>query len=274
MASYSLHNLNNYKQHTSDTSSEIFSKFLNITGNYLVQCNDNIHMRNIDYYKYVVHKGISTIGHVFLTLYLYTNNLELTAFHSQKAAFYYVEFIGQIGDDHHSFLQLNSKDAVLFVYKKTIFEIDNTYRKEFVHSKIKGSVQSNLESLINIYVRLNEISLQNTDIEPDNKILLISKHKSKIDSLSKSLINLSNIDEENFNNKLDLVEIFINTISSYSQVIENLIDYVDVFAKKLKRKTINTDQLKKHMSMTSSSNKLLLNIEPVSINKFINTLFV
>ena len=58
-------------------------------------------------------------------LYMYTKNLEITMHHCKKAYCYYVEFIGQIGDDNHSFLQLNSKDATLFVYKKTIFEINN-----------------------------------------------------------------------------------------------------------------------------------------------------
>ena len=38
--------------------------------------------------------------------------------------------MGQIGEDSHTYLQLNSKDAALFVYKKTIFELDNEYRKE------------------------------------------------------------------------------------------------------------------------------------------------
>ena len=44
---------------------------------------------------------------------------------SKQAIFYYVEFIGQIGEDSQGFLQLNSKDAILFVYKKTIFDINN-----------------------------------------------------------------------------------------------------------------------------------------------------
>ena len=36
-----------------------------------------------------------------------------------------------MGEDSHSFLQLNSKDAILFVYKKTIFDINNDYRKNY-----------------------------------------------------------------------------------------------------------------------------------------------
>tara|TARA_B100000902_G_scaffold272817_1_gene258734 strand:- start:2185 stop:2874 length:690 start_codon:yes stop_codon:yes gene_type:complete len=62
---------------------------------------------------------------------LYTKNLDLTVYHCQKSFYYYIEFIGQIGDSNHQFLQLNSKDAALFVLKKTIFEINEDYRKTY-----------------------------------------------------------------------------------------------------------------------------------------------
>ena len=65
---------------------------------------------------------------------MYTKNLELTVHHCKKAFLYYVEFIGQIGDDNHTFLQLNSKDATLFVYKKTIFDINNEYKKKVTYT--------------------------------------------------------------------------------------------------------------------------------------------
>ena len=75
----SIFNDDNYKQYATETSAEAFSKFLNIAGDYLVQCNDNIHMRNAQYYKYVISHGLTTIGHVFQNLYMYTNNIELTS---------------------------------------------------------------------------------------------------------------------------------------------------------------------------------------------------
>jgi hypothetical protein len=50
-------------------------------------------------------------------------------YHSQKAFYYYTEFIGQITGDQNVFLQLTSRDAMMFVYKKTIFEIHNDYKK-------------------------------------------------------------------------------------------------------------------------------------------------
>ena len=50
---------------------------------------------------------------------MYTEkNLSLTLYHCKKSFLYYVEFISQIGDEGNSYLQLNTKDAILFIYKK------------------------------------------------------------------------------------------------------------------------------------------------------------
>ena len=111
---HSLSNTDNYKAQLTNNSSEVFVKYLDLISEYLAQCVEAIYIRNDGYYKYIIMHGINTISHVFKMLLLYTNNLELTYYHCQKSFYYYVEFIGQIGDDNHSFLQLNSKDASLF----------------------------------------------------------------------------------------------------------------------------------------------------------------
>jgi len=132
----SLHNLDNYKGAFTNSTSEICAKYFGLVTEYLIQCVETIFMQNKNYYKFIICKGIHTISHVFKLLILYTRNLDLTYHHCQKSFYYYVEFIGQIGDDNHSFLQLNSKDAALFVYKKTIFELNNEFRKDFKSYKL------------------------------------------------------------------------------------------------------------------------------------------
>ena len=72
----------------------------------------------------------SNITHVFIMILFYTKNIELTYYHSQKSFYYYVEFIEQILDVQHTFLHLSSRDASIFVYKKTIYEINQEHRKE------------------------------------------------------------------------------------------------------------------------------------------------
>ena len=78
--------------------------------------------------------------HVFRLILLYTFNLDAAYYHANRAVDYYIEFIGQIGDNNHS-LKSNSKDASLFVYKKTIFEISTDSRKE--HSPGTHAVETN-----------------------------------------------------------------------------------------------------------------------------------
>jgi hypothetical protein len=56
--------------------------------------------------------------------------MDLAFYHSHKAFYFYLEFIEQITDEKHTFLKLNSRDASLFVYKKTIFDVNNEYRKQ------------------------------------------------------------------------------------------------------------------------------------------------
>lgn len=211
MATHSLSNIENYKDDNGEKSSVVFSRFLHATGEYLVQCVDCVHIRNVNYYKYVVSQGLRTISHVFKTLYLYTNNLSLTSFHCQKAIYYYIEFIGQIGDDNHGFLQLTSNDAMLFVYKKTLFEIDSNFRKDFACLKTTSSPRSNLDLLISIFLRCSETSLADVEITSDDKNNILTEHKTRIDSFVTSLINLSARGEEEFAKNLELVDIFCAT---------------------------------------------------------------
>src|SRR5210317_348621 len=90
-------------------------------------------------------------NYIYNFLLLYTKNLDLTIYHTQKSILYYIEFIGQIGDDNHSFLKLNSKDATLFTYKKTIFDVNQEYRKEYEESKETKKRLKNLSLFINVY---------------------------------------------------------------------------------------------------------------------------
>ena len=66
--------------------------------------------------------AINSIHRVFEYVLIKTKNIEKAFYYAQKTYFYYIEYMEQI---HRSNLQntLNQTDAVLFIYKKTIFEI-------------------------------------------------------------------------------------------------------------------------------------------------------
>ena len=118
-----IQNKENYKLILQSNSVEIVDKYSKLVIEYLLFIIENIGSKNATYNKFIITRGINTITNVFTTLLYYSNNLDMAYYHSQKSFYFYVEFIGQISEDQHSFLQLSSRDASIFVYKKTIFEI-------------------------------------------------------------------------------------------------------------------------------------------------------
>ncbi len=129
----SLQDASNYSDELSASSSEAFAKYGLLINEFLRLASTARRQpeKKGELYAEILAKGIRTLTHVFRFLLLYTRNLDLTWHHCQKAAYYYVEFMGQIGGDAHGFLQLNARDAALFVYRKTVFEINDQHRREF-----------------------------------------------------------------------------------------------------------------------------------------------
>ena len=176
----SIDKIENYNNTLEDTDLNITTQYLKLIDKYNYSIIKLIKIHNHTYFKYVFLKGIESLTYVFYFLLFYTKNLNMTYHHSEKALFYYIEFIGQIGDDNHSFLQLSSKDAVLFIYKKTIFEISENARKENkINEKEKG-ILDNIQlitniykNMINIFVNTNNLDNMNEVEERDELYLLI-----------------------------------------------------------------------------------------------------
>jgi len=129
-AKYVLQNSKNYHNTLENPNTSFyFNKYIDLAHQYLLYSAEHIFIRDKEYSVYVMQKGIEGLLNIYTSLLLYTKNFELSYYHSQKAYYYYIEFISQIGNESHSFLKLNAKDALLFVYRKTIFEVDNEVRK-------------------------------------------------------------------------------------------------------------------------------------------------
>ena len=152
----STHNIlynpeNYYKEFTSFETKDYFNKYVSLINQYLLHINENIFVQDKSYQIFIIKRGIDTISHIFTTLLMYTKNIELTYHHVEKAFCYYVEFISQISDENHSFLKLNSKDASLFIYKKTVFDINQEYRKNFETTIHEDEFLQNLQKNIKYY---------------------------------------------------------------------------------------------------------------------------
>lgn len=126
---YSLHNSENYKNILDCDVSEVIRKYSMIIVEYFKFIIENIKIKNTGLTKFIITRGLDTITHVFLHILSATKNINLTYFHCQKSFYFYVEFVGQISEDDKVFLQLTSRDATTYVYKKTIFELNNAYKK-------------------------------------------------------------------------------------------------------------------------------------------------
>jgi hypothetical protein len=181
MKDNSLQNVENYKKDVYINSSnnnnnnalmaenhnemDTYMKYVNVINQYLLFGIETIKNKNSEYLKYILIKGLFTISHVFKMLLLFTRNLDLTYYHCQKSYSYYIEFIGQIGDDAVTYLQLNSKDAALFVYKKTIFDINQEYKKNYYETKAEEKKNKIISIFIDTYNKLIENELTHLTCE-------------------------------------------------------------------------------------------------------------
>ena len=132
MAEDSMNSLkeSSFNKELNQSVPEIMEKYVSLVIEYTTFIRDKNNILYKKHYPYILARGLDTITHVFIMILFYTKNIELTYYHSQKSFYYYVEFIEQILDVQHTFLHLSSRDASIFVYKKTIYEINQEHRKE------------------------------------------------------------------------------------------------------------------------------------------------
>lgn len=123
-----LGKVSNYKKELKEVDvPEYVIKYLSVVLDFIENAKQEKYKYKKEYLHYILKQGFQTMQHIFLYMMLYTKNIDLSFFNLQKGLYYYLEFIQQIKRDEHQFLQFNIKDAIIFVYKKTIYEIDQDY---------------------------------------------------------------------------------------------------------------------------------------------------
>lgn len=255
---YSLQNYNNFDNTLNSNISDILSKYILLINDFLKHFYDNIYIQKLEYKVFIVKKGINTISHIFKLLLLYTKDLDIVFHNTQKSYIYFVEFIEQISEDNNTFLQLNSKDASLFIYKKTIFDINNDIRKNLNTDNNTIFNIDTINTFINIYNNLVFTILDNYSLIESIKYINteLSIFSNKIIKL---IIENNNSDLHNdLHNKLTAIQIFSKNLKD----IHNIFNYSDIFIKKIKKKQ-NINLLKLELE--------LINIDSISI-KFINNI--
>ena len=248
MKNNSIQNIENYNNILDETEKSVFIRYVGLMNEYLTLCGENIYMQNNTYLKFVMKRGLETLSHIFNIMLLFTCNLDLTFYHCQKAFYYYVEFIGQIGDDNHTFLQLNSKDASLFVYKKTIFDLNNEYRKDFVENVDTENKFTSIKLLINMYNKLLVDAINSNEFPDANNAGLLKKINEPVYRIVENIVQTTSKDTNELMHKLTLIDYFVNSLSikkdTNDTLTEKYLNYIDIFTRKNKKKKLSFDMLK------------------------------
>ena len=116
----------NYLSDISCDASHVLEKYSILLFEYMLLFFEKIKImkNNHAHFCYIFERGINTVTSVFIGLIEYTKNVDLAFNLGKKAFYFYIEFIEQISDVQNSFLQLTSRDAIMFVYKRTIFDVN------------------------------------------------------------------------------------------------------------------------------------------------------
>ena len=238
---YSLHDTENYKKELVCTVSDVTSKYSLLIIEYFKFIQENIKVSsNINLSKFIIIRGLDTITNVFLHILYYTKNVDLTYFHCQKSFYFYVEFVGQISDDEKMFLQLTSRDATTYVYKKTIFDIHNECKKT-MNENISHETKDKLV-VINNYVNMyktfiykiinNNNNIVNLNIEVFEKIC-IKTNKNILDKENIIVLNVI----------FDKFYFIINDINYYFEVIQEFLKKYKLIHLKNYEKKLYTEEI-------------------------------
>lgn len=240
-------------------------EYVKILHEYLMHVTKSIEIKEKRHYRYILLRGYDLLKNVFFLLNFYTKNKELTCHHLRKSYLYYTEFIGQIGEDSNSYLQLNSKDACLFVYKKTIHEINEDFRKKYSlqaeeidkHEELKNKILliNRIESL---FIKKNLEKFLKKDFE------IVKNIRVNIIKILEELNNLNNVEE-----KIIKINLFLDFIEYNFEKVD--IDYINrliiYFIKKINKNKISKEKIKK---ININLSEFLV---VISAQRFVNKLF-
>ena len=225
---YTLSNITNYQKHIDVTLNEIINNYLKNITEYIILFFENIDITNAIHFKFIFVRGFDSITTIFRLLLFFTQNMALTNYHTQKTFYVYIEFIEQISDLQNSFLQLTSRDAVLFVYKKTIYDINHEFRKNIKTDTVKNSLFAKLDYFISVYKNMICYYIYHTTFTLDNKTSFIKICCENLKKVSDLIL-----DSDNYLQILECIDLLIDKISLHNLLerksISNICEIIQLF---------------------------------------------
>ena len=253
-----IESVDNYNKTLQNSLLELQSTLKQIFIEYKKITLDKIDIKNKQYFYFIFKKGLDTVCHVFTMLLYYTKNIELTYYYSQQACCLYVEYIQQIYAENMLFLKLSSHDAVLFVFQKTIYNINKQYKKNIEEPNDEDKYLFEcIKSYIAIFKNMSLFIVNNCSFSYDNKSNDIKNCCEIFKSISDKCI-ISKIKYE----KLKYIYLFTDFLINKDVDVNTYQKFIIEFIKKI--------QAKKKLDELSVTTKLCNKvIEP----NFIDSLF-
>jgi hypothetical protein len=199
-----------------DYSWTIFPKYVKVMNEYLT------HFMASEKYKkrdkdglYLLLNGFTTLTHVFKILL--NHNVDQAIESTEKAIYYYTEFIEQMDVNRINDLNISSNNASLFVYKKTIYHLLPTPKNK--HPALK-----NIDYLFLIYRSVFDHLLNDKTIDIPFKLINVAIELCR-----------DNSDESRFNRELQNALRFIDHFPTG----QNYYEHIYLFLKKYKHGEYN-----------------------------------
>jgi hypothetical protein len=220
---YNLSNIQHYNKYLQSEERDIYySKYFELINNYLNYVCNHLYINESNYICFIISKGISVIHNIFHSLLFYTKNLDLTFYHCQKSYSYLIEFVTQMNSENLQGLELTFNDAILFIYRKTIFEIDTKFKTTYTINDKEVLFFKTLYELTQQYNILyhNYFTFYNKNNIQFNKenIFLLHNNISKI--IKKNIYNELTYELlKNVNCLFTYINVYINNIEDITQIL-------------------------------------------------------
>lgn len=199
------------------------SQFVSILSEYFKSIKTSPLCSKLENNLDILNTGFNTILNVYnYSKELFKNGEELAC--SQQAHYFYVEYIEQIYNTNLNYA-LNHNDAVIFVYKKTLFDL---YTKA-----------ENISGYINTGLQTNDIKCQTASMVMywENLGLNIEDHEHICNYYIPKFLNMNDELLKQANHCLYMIKSSMRL--TYNEYIELLDNIVTKFEKNISKKTQN-----------------------------------
>lgn len=212
------------------TSWSIFIQYVAVMNEYFNHFTQSTKFKKNDNDNvYLLLNGQATLTHVFTAFLFNTMNPVVAIENMQKSIYYYTQFIDQIEENTLYDLNISSVSASVFVYNKTIGDIEAGNGEALQQTAVQPLFLSNCMKLIEIYRKLLEAFIKNG---------LINELALKTTSISKEI-------GKDIHNEIELKQVLAN-VSIFLKSEENrlnLYEFISVYIKYYKRTNLSMEKL-------------------------------